>query len=138
METIVVTVNSVAVFESEDSATVKITFNEPIKGLKVNKQGAVTETEVTSFSMFRSKLTSQLCKINDDIALYRAIQNHGLNQRQFNIILVGAKLKINRDFKEAGEVDGDYTFTRDSYITDVVGVTLNEDAIHRLNAAFTL
>lgn len=138
METIVVTINNVKVFEQEDSATVQISFNEPIKGLKLDKQGAVTEADVTSFSMFRSKLTTQLCEVNDEIALYRATQTHGLNQKQLGIILVGAKLKINRDFKAAGEVDGDYTFTRDSYVTNVVGVTLTERAIRKLDAACSL
>ena len=138
METIVVTINNVKVFETEDAATVQISFNEPIKGLKLDEQGVTTDTDVTSFSMFRSKLTAQLCEVNDDIALYRATQSQALNQKQFGIILTGAKLKINREFKAAGETDGDYTFTRDSYITDVIGVTLTERAIRKLDAACSL
>lgn len=138
METIVVTVNNVKVFESEDAATVQISFNEPIKGLKLDEQGNTTETDVTSLSIFRSKLTAQLCEANDDIALYRATQSQALNQKQFGIILVGAKLKINREFKAAGETDGDYTFSRDSYITDVIDVTLTERAIRKLDAACSL
>ena len=138
METIVVTINNVKVFETEDAATVQISFNEPIKGLKLDKQGNTTETDVTSFSMFRSKLTAQLCESNDDIALYRATQGQSLNQKQLGIILTGAKLKINREFKAAGEVDGDYTFTRDSYVTNIVDVTLTERAIRKLDAACSL
>ena len=138
METIVVTINNVKVFESEDATTVQITFNEPIKGFKLDQQGDVIAADVTSFSMFRSKLTAQLCEVSDDIALYRATQTHGLNQKQLGIILTGAKLKINREFKAAGEVDKDYTFTRDSYITDVVGITLTERAIRKLDAACSL
>lgn len=138
METIVVTINNVKVFESEDAATVQISFNEPIKGLKLNEQGATTETDVTSLSIFRSKLTAQLCEANDDITLYRATQGQALNQKQLGIILVGAKLKINREFKAAGETDGDYTFTRNSYLTDVVDVTLTDRAIRKLDAACSL
>lgn len=138
METIIITINNVKVFEQEDSATVQIMFDEPIKGLKLDKQGGVTEADVTSFSMFRSKLTTQLCEVSDEIALYRATQTHGLNQKQLGIILTGAKLKINREFKAAGEIDGEYTFTRDSYVTAIVGVTLTERAIRKLDAACSL
>lgn len=138
METIIITINNVKVFESEDSATVQISFNEPIKGLKLDEKGGTIAADVTTLSMYRSKLTAQLCEANDDIALYRATQTHALNQKQLGIILTGAKLKINREFKTAGEVDGDYTFTRDSYITDVVGVTLTERAIRKLDDACSL
>lgn len=138
METIIITINNVKVFESEDSATVQISFNEPIKGLKLDEKGGTIAADVTTLSMYRSKLTAQLCEANDDIALYRATQTRALNQKQLGIILTGAKLKINREFKAAGEIEGDYTFVRDSYITDVVGVTLTERAIRKLDEACSL
>lgn len=138
MTTSIVTISNVRVFENENGATVQLVFNEPIDGITIGSDGSVTKQQVNTISVFRSRLTAQLCGVNDDIALYRATQTHGFNQKQLGIILTGAKLKINRELVPAGTVDGDYTYSRDSYTTDVVGVTLTERAIRKLDDACSL
>lgn len=138
MTTSIVTIINVRVFDNENGATVQLVFKEAVDGIKIDDTGSVVKCEVNTISIFRSRLTAQLCNVNDDIALYRATQERGFNQKQLGIILTGAKLKINREFVAAGTVDGDYTYARDSYTTDVVGVTLTERAIRKLDDACSL
>ena len=142
METIVVTVKGVKVFVDEKHADVQLTFEEAIKGFAKSNAGDYVETDVKTVSFPRSRLTAQLCEANDDIAMYRATLDHAFGQKEFGVILFNAKLKINRDFKTAGEVVGEgdsaYAVERDCYISDVVGVTLSDRAIRQLDAATAL
>ena len=142
METIVVTVTGVKVFVDEKSASVQLTLDKAIKGFARNADGTFVEANVNTISIHRSKLTAQLCDASDDIAMYRATLDHAFGQKEFGVILFNAKLKINRDFKTAGEVvsegDSAHAVERDCYISDVVGVTLSDRAIRQLDAATAL
>lgn len=142
METIVVTVKGVKVFADEKSASVQLTIDKAIKGFAHSEDGNYTETDVKVISFHRSKLTAQLCDASDDIAMYRATLDHSFGQKEFGVILFNAKLKINRDRKAAGEVVGEgdaaYAVERDCYITDVVGVTLSDRAISKIDDAVAL
>ena len=142
METIVATVKGVKVFVDENSASVQLTLDKAIKGFAMNEDGAYVETDVKTISMNRSKLTAQLCEACDDIAMYRAILDHSFGQKEFGVILFNAKLKFNRDRKSAGEVVGEgdaaRALERDCYLTDVVGVTLSDRAISKIDAAVAL
>lgn len=142
METIVVTVKGVKVFVDEKHSSVKLTFDEAIKGFAKSEDGSYAEADVKTISFRRNKLTAQLCDASDDIAMYRATLDHAFGQKEFGVILFNAKLKINRDFKTAGEVvdegDSAYAVERDCYISDVVGVTLSTRAISKIDDAVTL
>lgn len=142
METIVVTVKGVKVFVAENSASVRLILDKAIKGFARSEDGSYAEADVKTISFHRSKLTAQLCDASDDIAMYRATLDHSFGQKEFGVILFNAKLKINRDFKTAGEVVGEgdsaYAVERDCYISDVVGVTLSDRAIRRLDDATAL
>lgn len=149
METIVVTVKGVKVFADEKSASVQLTIDKAIKGFAYDRdakgnpiEGALHEADVNTISFHRSKLTAQLCDASDDIAMYRATLDHSFGQKEFGVILFNAKLKINRDRKAAGEVVGEgdaaYAVERDCYITDVVGVTLSDRAISKIDDAVAL
>ena len=142
METIVVTIKGVKVFVDENSASVQLTLDKAIKGFARDDEGNFAETDVKTISIHRSKLTAQLCEASDDIAMYRATLDHAFGQKEFGVILFNAKLKINRDFKTAGEVVGEgdsaHAVERDCYISDVVGVTLSDRAIRQLDAATAL
>lgn len=142
METIVVTVKGVKVFVDEKSASVQLTFDKAIKGFAKREDGSYAEADVKTISFHRSKLTAQLCDASDDIAMYRATLDHAFGQKEFGVILFNAKLKINRDFKTAGEVIGEgdsaYAVERDCYISDVVGVTLSDRAISKIDDAVAL
>lgn len=142
METIVVTVKGVKVFVDEKSASVQLTFDKAIKGFAKSEDGSYAEADVKTISFRRKKLTAQLCDASDDIAMYRATLDHAFGQKEFGVILFNAKLKINRDFKTAGEVvdegDSAYAVERDCYISDVVGVTLSDRAISKIDDAVAL
>ena len=142
METIVVTVKGVKVFVDENSASVQLILDKAIKGFARSEDGSYAEADVKTISFHRSKLTAQLCDASDDIAMYRATLDHAFGQKEFGVILFNAKLKINRDFKTAGEVVGEgdsaYAVERDCYLTDVIGVTLSTRAISKIDDAVAL
>ena len=142
METIVVTVTGVKVFVDENSASVQLILDKAIKGFARSEDGSYAEADVKTISFHRSKLTAQLCDASDDIAMYRATLDHAFGQKEFGVILFNAKLKINRDFKTAGEVVGEgdsaYAVERDCYLTDVIGVTLSTRAISKIDNAVAL
>lgn len=140
METIVVTVKSIKLFITEDQANVQIGFDKPIKGFAKQKDGTYAEGDVNHISVFRSRLTAQLCQCSDDIAMYRATLDHSFGQKEFGVILFNAKLKLNRELHKAGEVLGEdaIILDRDCYTTDIVGCTLSERATRCLDAAITL
>ena len=142
METIVVTVKGVKVFVNENSASVQLSLDKAIKGFAKSEDGSYAEADVKTISFHRSKLTAQLCEASDDIAMYRATLDHAFGQKEFGVILFNAKLKINRDFKTAGEVVGEgdsaHAVERDCYVSDVVGVTLSDRAIRKIDDAVAL
>lgn len=142
METIVVTVKGVKVFVDEKHSSVQLTFDKAIKGFAKSEDESYAEADVKTISFRRNKLTAQLCDVSDNIAMYRATLGHAFGQKEFGVILFNAKLKINRDFKTAGEVvdegDSAYAVKRDCYISDVVGVTLSTRAISKIDDAVAL
>lgn len=132
----IVTIKSVKVFENESVANVSLTMDKTIKGFRLNHDTNTMENaDVDTISVSRSALTRQLCDCNDDIALYRAICDKPFGQRQFGIILFGAKLTIERELKAAGEEVNGKALERDCYITSIVGVALTQKAIAELDAA---
>ena len=135
----VVTIKNVKVFENEEFANVSLTIAQTIKGFRLNHDtNDIEEADVDTISIGRSALTRQLCDCNDDIAVFRATRDKAFGQREFGIILFGAKLTINRELKTAGEEVNGKTLERDCYITSIVGVTLSERATRALDAACQL
>lgn len=135
----VITVKSVKVFENEKIANVSLTMAETIKGFRLNRDtNAIEEADVDTISFSRSALTRQLCDCNDDIALFRATRERAFGQHEFGIILFNAKLTIEREFKAAGEEVNGKALERDCYLTSIVGVTLSDQAIRKLDAACQL
>ena len=135
----IITIKGIKVFENEEFANVSLTLDKPIKGFSLNHYtNTMEEADVEAISIGRSALTRQLCDCNDDIALYRATREKAFGQREFGIILFGAKLTINREFKAAGEEVNGRVLERDCYYTSIVGVTLSERAIRALDDACRL
>ena len=135
----VITIKSVKLFENEEVANVSLTMTQTVKGFRLNRDtNTMEEADVDTISISRSALTRQLCDCNDDIALFRATLDKAFNQRQFGIILFGAKLTINRELKAAGEEVNGKALERDCYITSIVGITLSSRAIAALDKACQL
>lgn len=126
-------------FENEKIANVSLTIAETVKGFRLNRDtNAMEEADVDTISFSRSALTRQLCDCNDDIALFRATRERAFGQHEFGIILFNAKLTINRELKAAGEEVNGKALERDCYLTSIVGVTLSDQAVRKLDAACQL
>lgn len=142
MTTIVATVKGIRVFENENSASVQLTLDKEVEGYKQDETGVFVKAMTNKVSFFRSALTAQLCDANDDIALYRACQEHALGQRQLALILFNAKLKLNIVEHSAGEVVAingkEHTVERDCVFVDVADVELSPRATMCLNNAISL
>lgn len=144
METIKVTVKGIRLYANDESVNIILTLEDAIPGIaKVN--GEYVEQDVDTISMYRSKLTAQLCDVNDDIAWYRACRDTAFDQRALGVILFKAKLTLARTRYEAGDVistdeeTGEtITAPRTMFTTDIVGVKLNEKAEQLLQNAITL
>lgn len=135
----VITIKSVKVFENEEVANVSLTMTQTVKGFRFNRDtNTMEEADVDTISVSRSALTRQLCDCNDDIALFRATREKAFGQREFGIILFGAKLTVNRELKAAGEEVNGKALERDCYLTSIVGVTLSSRAIAALDKACQL
>lgn len=150
MEKIKVTIASVNVFDKQEIPSVELVLTTPIKGFALNRDGqgveSFVETEVTSVSISRSKLTAQLCECNDLIDEYRGCQLKAFDQKTFSLILRKAELTIVRERHTAGEIKPDkfdadgnpVAYQRDCYTTNVVGVKLTDRAIQKLDDACSL
>ena len=135
----IVTIKNVKVFENEEFANVSLTIAQTIKGFRLNHDtNTMEKADVNTISISRSALTRQLCDCNDDIALFRATREKAFGQREFGIILFGAKLTINRELKKVGEEVNGRALERSCYLTSIVGVTLSERSIRALDAACQL
>lgn len=130
-------VTNVSVIASENATNVVLTFNAEFDGFKI-VDGVATTAKVNNISFPRAVLTAQLCNVNDDIALYRAMCDHSFGQREFGGILFGATITFERVLHAAGEVVDDYTFQRDCYSTQIVAIHLSTKATALLDKATTL
>ena len=135
-ETYVLKVKMVNVIANETKATITLTFDKAIPGYAESENSGYAKTEVNYVTFFRSRLTAQICDINDDVAFYRSCLGHGFSQKNASIVFMGAKLKLNRTFKAQGELreDGVTPFDRDCYVTDVIEIELCKRAKELMNA----
>lgn len=138
METIKATVKDVRVFVKENNATVTLVLDKAIKGFKRTDAGTFEEAETYTITFLRNALITQLCDVNDDIALFKVMSEHAFGQREFGAILFGAELTFERELKTAGEVVGERAIQRDCYITSITGITLSAKAVAALNKATAL
>lgn len=142
MATIKTTVNRVQIFTDENRCDVRIGTRETFPGYVQDADGTRTETNVSSFSLGRSRLTAQLCEASDEIAMYRIAQESSFTQKQLAVLLFGATLTIERKQIAAGETLGEgddaWVAEQDCYITNIVGVKLTEKALERIDRALEL
>ena len=146
METLVRKVKAIEVFEDKDGASVNLVFDKEFDGMTKNSNGVYVAASVNNISFGRSNLTRQLCDKNDDFAMYRATRRNALGQKEFGVILFGAKLEMTRTFVKEGEVvpgqvdeDGKPVVAdRDKYLTKIVKVELTDRAIRKIDEAVSL
>lgn len=143
-EKVKVTINGVAVFDNNGKASVRLSFDDAIRGYKADGS-SFDETNVNYIDISRAALTKQLCSINDLIADFRATRIEALGQREFALILRGATLTLVRTHHVGGELTGrqdekgnDIAYQRDCYTTEVVAVKLTPNAVAKLERATEL
>ena len=141
VKTFALTVKRVQTIETDDSfVSVNLSFDKAIPGFIRDEDGSYVEANVDHISFSRASITRQLCALNDLIATYRDASEGAFNRKQLSIILHGAKLTIKRTLHSAGEViDGrDEPLERDSWFTDIIGVSISKTAATLLLSALTL
>ena len=141
VKTFSLTVKRVQTIETDDSfVSVNLTFDKSIPGFVRNEDGTYVESNVDHISFSRASITRQLCALNELIATYRDASEGAFNRKQLSIILHGAKLTIKRTIHVAGEViEGrEEALERDSWFSDIVGVSVSKTAATLLLNALTL
>ena len=141
VKTFALTVKRVQTIETDDSfVSVNLTFDKSIPGFVRDEDGSYVEADVDHISFSRAFITRQLCALNDLIATYRDASEGAFNRKQLSIILHGAKLTIKRTLHAAGEViEGrEEPLERDSWFSDIVGVSVSKTAATLLLSALTL
>ena len=141
VKTFALTVKRVQTIETDDSfVSVNLTFDKSIPGFVRDEDGSYVEANVDHISFSRASITRQLCALNDLIATYRDASEGAFNRKQLSIILHGAKLTIKRTLHAAGEViEGrEEPLERDSWFSEIVGVSVSKTAATLLLSALTL
>lgn len=141
VKTFALTVKRVQTIETDDSfVSVNLSFDKSIPGFIRDEDGSYIEANVDHISFSRASITRQLCALNDLIATYRDTSEGAFNRKQLSIILHGAKLTIKRTLHAAGEViEGrEEPLERDSWFSEIVGVSVSKTAATLLLSALTL
>ena len=141
VKTFALTVKRVQTIETDDSfVSVNLTFDKSIPGFVRDEDGSYVEADVNHISFSRASITRQLCALNDLIATYRDASEGAFNRKQLSIILHGAKLTVKRTLHAAGEViEGrEEPLERDSWFSEIVGVSVSKTAATLLLSALTL
>ena len=141
VKTFAPTVKRVQTIETDDSfVSVNLTFDKSIPGFVRDEDSSYVKANVDHISFSRASITRQLCALNDLIATYRDASEGAFNRKQLSIILHGAKLTIKRTFHAAGEIiEGrEEPLERDSWFSEIVGVSVSKTAATLLLSALTL
>lgn len=140
VKTLALSVKRVQTIETDSFVSVNLTFDKTIPGFIRDEDGSYVEADVDNISFSRAAITRQLCALNDLIATYRDASEGAFNRKQLSIILHGAKLTIKRTFHAAGEIiDGrEEPLERDSWFSEIVGVSVSKTAATLLLNALTL
>lgn len=143
-EKVRVTINAVTVFDNDGKASVRLSFNETIRGYKADGSN-FNECDVNYIDINRAALTKQLCAIDDLIADFRATRVEALGQREFALILRGATLTLVRTHHVGGELTGrqdekgnDIAYQRDCFTSEIVSVKLTANSVAKLERATEL
>lgn len=112
-----------------------LNVNENVPAYKADENGAMVQTEDTSFSMSYSDIARQIYPLNPDVAELRSLRGHHLSGEDWIKLLTGAKISVDFKFVNANdEVDG-YTYENTGYIKTIKSIELDERVSARLDRA---
>lgn len=142
----IITIKSLSVAEFDDNKVLMIKSETKFQGIKKNENGnyeVVDDCDIVAISL--SAATAMLCNVNDDIAMYRSCQTSSFTQKQLALILIGAKMEINRVFVKEGDTipiafEGaeEQVAEHDMFSNIITKVTLSAKAQSRLDDALAL
>lgn len=112
-----------------------LNVNENVPAYKADENGAMVQTEDTSFSMSYSDIARQIYPLNPDVAELRSLRGHHLSGEDWIKLLTGAKISVDFKFVNANdEVDG-YTYENTGYVKTIKSIELDERVSARLDRA---
>ncbi len=115
--------------------SVLFNVNENVPAYKADENGAMVQTEDTSFSMSYADLARQTYPLNADIAELRSLRGQHLSGEDWIKLLTGATISV--DFKfvtENEEVDG-YRYENTGYVKTIKSLKLDDRVAARLDRA---
>ena len=129
----ITTMKIINVVAFDESVLFNVDSNVP--AYKADENGAMVQTEDTSFSMSYSDLARQCYPLNPDIAELRSLRGQHLSGEDWIKLLTGAKITVDFKFVNANdEVDG-YTYENTGYIKTIKSLRLSDSVAARLDRA---
>lgn len=117
----------------EESVLFNVSENVP--AYKADENGAMVQTEDTSFSMSYSDLARQTYPLNPDIAELRSLRGQHLSGEDWIKLLTGATISVDFKFvNKDDEVDG-FVYENTGYIKTLKSLKLDERVAARLDRA---
>lgn len=114
---------------------VYLTVDGQVEVKEVQADGTVAKVQSDEFSMTRKDLVRQLCNLSEDVALLAALKGT-LHQRELVLLLIGAKVDVNRVYHMVGDVVDGHEFTAEGFTTELSNLTLSARAMRKLDEAF--
>lgn len=128
MSKVTVTVDYVNYYATTND--VCFVLNEHIPAIVVDKETkAYVDGESDRFSMQRKPVIAQVMEINKLFKKYIHCKEEPMNQASFNNVFGDAKLVLERNVLEPGEVRGEFVAQYRMYETKFVDVQFSQDAI---------
>ena len=129
----ITTVKIINVVAFDESILFNVDANVP--AYKADENGAMVQTEDTSFSMSYSDLARQCYPLNADIAELRSLRGQHLSGEDWIKLLTGATISVDFKFVNANdEVDG-YIYENTGYIKTIKSLRLDDRVAARLDRA---
>ena len=112
-----------------------LNVNENVPAYKADENGAMVQTEDTSFSMSYADLARQCYPLNADIAELRSLRGQHLSGEDWIKLLTGATISVDFKFvNKDDEADG-FTYENTGYIKTLKSLKLDERVAARLDRA---
>ena len=127
----VMKITSVVAFED----SVLFNVDATVPAYKADENGAMVQTEDTSFSMSYSDLARQAYPLNPDIAELRSLRGQHLSGEDWIKLLTGATVTVDFRFVNANDEVDDYTYENTGYIKTIKSLKLDERVAARLDRA---
>lgn len=97
--------------------------------------GVVSQGTSDRFSMSYADIARQCYLLVPDIATLRSIRGEHLSGADWVKLLNGATVTLERNYHEAGDVEGDYTYENSGFVTTIKSLKLSDATAARLDRA---